>query len=88
MDVITRNPPYHPDPTCHMSDSLSPPPTPLLAALWDGDHAAALALIAAGADVNAVDKRPVIGHGVTPLHIAAAVDDPELVLTRAWLGQW
>jgi uncharacterized protein len=70
----------------HMSDSLSPPPTPLLAALWGGDHAAALALIAAGADANAVDNRPVIGHGVTPLHIAAAADDPELVLALLAAG--
>jgi ankyrin repeat protein len=59
--------------------ALGPAPTPLLAALGDKDRATALALIAAGADPNAIDKRPVIGHGATPLHFAAAADDPELV---------
>ena len=58
---------------------LGPPPTPLLAALWDGDWAAALALVAAGADPNAADTRPVIGHGATPLHFAADADNPELI---------
>lgn len=58
---------------------LAPPPTPLLAALWDDDRATALALVAAGADPNAADTRPVIGHGATPLHFAADADDPELV---------
>lgn len=59
--------------------ALAPPPTPLLVALWDGDRSAALALVAAGADPNAADTRPVIGHGTTPLHFAADADDPELV---------
>jgi ankyrin repeat protein len=59
--------------------ALGPPPTPLLIALWDGDRAAALALIAAGADPNDADTRWVIGHGATPLHFAADADDPELV---------
>lgn len=57
----------------------APPPTPLLAALWDGDRSAALALIAAGADPNVADTRVVVGHGVTPLHLAADADDPGLV---------
>src|SRR4051812_44173257 len=61
-----------------------PPPTPLLVALWDGDRATALALIAGGADPNAADTRPLIGHGATPLHFAADADDPELV--RALIG--
>jgi hypothetical protein len=70
---------------CNFRYKLSrTPPTPLLAALWDGDREAALKLIVAGADVNAVDSRPVIGHGVSPLHIAAANDDP--VLVRALLA--
>ncbi len=38
-----------------------------------------MALIAAGADPNAADIRPVIGNGATPLHFAADADDPELV---------
>ena len=59
--------------------ALGPPPTPLLVALWDGDRTTALTLIAAGADPNAADTRPVIGHGSTPLHFAADADDPELV---------
>ena len=62
-----------------MDDELPPPPTPLLAVLWNGDWAAALALIATGADPNAADTQPVIGHGVTPLHLAVDADDPELV---------
>jgi ankyrin repeat protein len=62
-----------------VASALSPPPTPLLIALWDGDRAAALALIAAGTDPNAADTRPVIGHGATPLHFAADADDPGLV---------
>jgi hypothetical protein len=37
------------------------------------------ALIAAGVDPNAADTRPVIGHGVTPLHFAANADDLELI---------
>jgi uncharacterized protein len=56
-----------------------PPPTPLLAALWEGDRSAALAMIAGGADPNAPDTRPTLGHGVTPLHIAALREDPELI---------
>jgi ankyrin repeat protein len=59
--------------------ALDPPPTPLLVALWEGDLSAALALVATGADPNAADFRPVIGHGATPLHFAADMDDPELV---------
>jgi len=59
--------------------ALAPPPTPLLAALWNGDRTAALVLISAGADPNAADTRPVIGHGATPLHFAADLDDSELV---------
>ncbi len=59
--------------------ALGPPPTPLLAALWAGDRGAALALIAAGADPNAADDRPVIGHGAMSLHFAAGVGDVELV---------
>ena len=57
--------------------ALAPPPTPLLVALWDGDRSAALALVAAGAEPNAADTRPVIGHGAMPLHFAADADDPE-----------
>jgi ankyrin repeat protein len=57
---------------------LPPPPTPLLAALWDGDRTASLALVAAGADPNSDDTRA-IGFGFTPLHLATDADDPELV---------
>jgi ankyrin repeat protein len=57
----------------------APPPTPLLAALWNGDRITAIALIAASADPNAADTRPLIGHGWTPLHFAADADDPELI---------
>lgn len=59
--------------------ALGTPPTPLLTALWDGDRVAALALIAGGADPRVADTRPVIGHGATPLHFAADLDDAELV---------
>src|SRR4051812_38770682 len=56
----------------------SPPPTPLLAALWGGDRVAALALVVSGADPNSADARDV-GFGCAPLHLAADADDPELI---------
>ncbi len=62
-----------------MNDELPAPPTPLLAALCDGDRAAALAAIAAKSDINVPDDRPVIGSGATPLHYAASMGDVELV---------
>jgi hypothetical protein len=56
-----------------------PPPTQLLVALWDGDRDRAMALVAAGADPTAADTRVVIGNMITPLHLAADADDPELI---------
>ncbi len=53
-------------------------PPALMAALWAGDRAQALDLIAAGADPNAADTRDV-GLGCSPLHLAADANDPELV---------
>jgi ankyrin repeat protein len=66
--------------------TIEPPPTPLLTALWAGERATALALIAAGADPNAADTRPVIGNGTTTLHIAADADDVELVRALVAVG--
>jgi ankyrin repeat protein len=63
----------------HMQGALLPPPTPLLAALWDGDRAGALRLLAEGADPNIPDPRPIIGDAATALHLAALADDPELI---------
>jgi hypothetical protein len=63
----------------HMRGELPPPPTPLLAALCDGDRTAALWLLASGADPNVADPRPVIGDAATALHLAALANDPELI---------
>lgn len=57
--------------------ALGPPLTPLLVALWNRDRSEAIALIDAGVDPNAVDTRPIIGDGLSPLHLA--VDDSELI---------
>ena len=62
-----------------VASALGPAPTPLHDALWAGDRATALALVAAGADPNAADTRPVVGHGATPLHLVADANDPTLV---------
>jgi len=56
----------------------APPPTPLLAALWDHDYATALRLVMAGADPNAADMR-LHGMGAVPLHFAIDADGAELV---------
>jgi ankyrin repeat protein len=56
----------------------TPPPTPLLAALWAGDVSTDRALVAAGADPTVADTRD-IGQSWTPLHFAADAGDTELV---------
>ena len=60
-----------------MEDELPLPPSPLLAALWEGDWTSALALVAAGANPNVADTRSV-GQDWTPLHFAADANGPEL----------
>lgn len=55
--------------------------TPLHAALWARDTEAALALITAGADVNAIGE-----EGYTPLHVAIAQENVEAVRALATHG--
>ena len=63
----------------------APPPTPLLAALWDGEWVTALRLVVAGADPNAADTR-LLGFGLSPLHFAIDADGTELVLALIAAG--
>lgn len=69
-----------------LASVLAPPPTALLAALWDGDWDTALRLVEAGADPNAPDMRLVVGNGATPLHFAIDANGTALVMALIAAG--
>jgi len=57
----------------------APPVCELHAVLLAGDKAAALRVLADGADVTIQDSREVIGNNQTALHYAVDFDDPVLI---------